>query len=169
MNNANRTSATCQHEVSVKNIRLTSVASCKLHFESNQSQNSLRKASCITNSLLRRDTHRCFLLWRRGRLRLCQLESANCTLPHSKWLPCTAIGYGRGLSIKNLFQRIKLTKGSGIKNIFHLTNTKNTDLFIELWEHTQELDSLMIMTTDQLLWRHKNVFPPCHQCITTHA
>ena len=54
--------ATCQREVSVKIIRLTSVASCKLHSESNQSQNSLRKASYITNSLLRLDTHRCFLL-----------------------------------------------------------------------------------------------------------
>ena len=54
--------ATCQHEVSVKIIQLTSVASCKLHFESNQSQNSLRKASCITSSLLCLDTHRWVLL-----------------------------------------------------------------------------------------------------------
>ena len=57
---ASRTS-TCQHEVSVKIIRLTSVASCKLHFESNQSQKSLRKGSCITNSLPHLDTHLCFV------------------------------------------------------------------------------------------------------------
>ena len=52
MNSASRKRATCQHEVIVKLFQLTSVASNKLHFESNQSQNSLRKASYITNSLL---------------------------------------------------------------------------------------------------------------------
>ena len=42
---------------------------CKLHFESDQSQNSLLKALYITYSLLRLDTHRC-LLWGRGCLKL---------------------------------------------------------------------------------------------------
>ena len=58
--------------------------------------------SFLYNPILRLDTHR-FVIWGRRRLKLCQLESANCTLLHSKWIFCTAVRKRRGLSIKNPF------------------------------------------------------------------
>lgn len=43
------------------------------------------------------------------------LESTNCTLLCSNWLPCTIIHYSRGL---NLFQGVKLTKREQYQECF---------------------------------------------------
>ena len=55
---------------------------------------------------------------RRERGLKASLESANCTLLHSKWLPCTAIGYRRGLSTKTRFRESNSQKASSLKNIY---------------------------------------------------
>ena len=55
------------------------------------------------------------------------LESANCTLLRTKWLPCTAIHYQHCLSTKNPFEDVKLTNNEKYQGYFRPTK-QNTDL-----------------------------------------
>ena len=82
------------------------------------------------------------------------LESANSTLLHTKWLPCPDIRYERGLSIKNTFNRIKHKKRE-VSRIFSALKPRKIPI---LSSNSKNTFTLMVITTDQLLWRHKNYF-----------
>jgi len=118
----------CAKWVWIKRSRHTCslTISCKLHFKSNQSSKSLQKL--LTGPIF------CFAgypslilkILRRGRLkqhdprfvRSSWLESANYTLLHTKWLPCTAILNEHCLSIKNPFKDVKLTNNEKYQEYF---------------------------------------------------
>jgi len=112
----------------IKRSRLTCTLtiSCKLHFKSNQSSKSLQKLHTGQIFCFAGYPSLIFTILRRGRLkqhdprfvRSSWLESANYTLLHTKWLPCTAILYEHCLSIKNPFKDVKLTNNENYQGYF---------------------------------------------------
>ena len=117
----------------------------------NQTQNLLLKASYVTNSLPGYPS--LFFILRE---RVLEASSAWVSTLHTSLLKMTPLMYS---AIH--FSELKSQKASSINNILNLTTTQNTNLVIKLHDHIYELHSLMVMTTDQLQWRHKNVFLRC--------
>ena len=105
----------------------------------------MKNALYIANSLPNMDTHRCFLLWGRRRLKASSARVSKLATPKKitplyrrslrTWFDYKKPGADR-LPKKTHFRESNLQNASNIKKTFlHLITTQNTDLSIELELH----------------------------------
>ena len=140
-------------------LTCTSITSCKIHFKSSQSSNLLQKSH--TEPIF------CFA-WipivvfdnysQVGDRRF--VSSIQQTAHYSSTqndFPVPPFIRNINLSMQNPFRRSNSQKMWSIKSIFGLKPRK----IAILSSIDRSQDSLMVMTTDQLLWHQKNIFPRC--------